>query len=125
MEFSLPISSTSLQRMACDCSVTRVLLSQESVTIDVGRSKRVISGPARKALMARDGHCRWPGCERPASWCDGHHVVHWIDGGGTDLDNLVLLCRMVHEGGWQLIKTESGQTITIAPSSPFMGKSPP
>jgi len=95
------------------------------VTIDVGRSKRVISGPARKALMARDGHCRWPGCERPASWCDGHHVVHWIDGGGTDLDNLVLLCRMVHEGGWQLIKTESGQTITIAPSSPFMGKSPP
>src|SRR5437764_11600018 len=102
MEFSLPISSVAVQRMACDCSVTRVLLSQESVTIDVGRSKRVISGPARKALMARDGHCRWPGCERPASWCDGHHVVHWIDGGGTDLDNLVLLCRMVHEGGWQL-----------------------
>src|SRR5256884_2072778 len=129
MEFSLPISSTSLQRMACDCSVTRVLLNQESVTIDVGRSKRVISGPARKALAARDGHCRWPGCERPASWCDGHHVVHWIDGGGTDLDNLVLLCRrhhrMVHEGGWQLIKTESGQIITLAPSSPFMGKSPP
>ena len=125
MEFSLPISAAAVQRMACDCSVTRVLLSQESVTIDVGRSKRVISGPARKALMARDGHCRWPGCERPASWCDGHHVVHWIDGGGTDLDNLVLLCRMVHEGGWQLIKTESGQTITIAPSSPFMGKSPP
>src|SRR5207249_8189882 len=74
MEFSLPISSTSLQRMACDCSVTRVLLNQESVTIDVGRSKRVISGAARKALAARDGHCRWPGCERPASWCDGHHL---------------------------------------------------
>src|SRR5439155_131651 len=93
MEFSLPIAAAAVQRMACDCSVTRVLLSQESVTIDVGRSKRVISGAARKALMARDGHCRWPGCERPASWCDGHHVVHWIDGGGTDLDNLVLLCR--------------------------------
>src|SRR5438874_3024838 len=60
---------------ACDCSVTRVLLNQESVTIDVGRSKRVISGPARKALAARDGHCRWPGCERPASWCDGHPLV--------------------------------------------------
>src|SRR5438309_8145145 len=127
MEFSLPISSTSVQRMACDCSVTRVLLNQESVTIDVGRSKRVISGAARKALMARDGHCRWPDCERPASWCDGHHVVHWIDGGGTDLDNLVLLCRrhhrMVHEGGWQLIKTKSGQIITLAPSSPFMDAS--
>src|SRR5438094_628684 len=129
MEFSLPISAAAVQRMACDCSVTRVLLSQESVTIDVGRAKRIVSAPLKRALKARDGHCRWPGCERPASWCDGHHVIHWIDGGGTDLDNLVLLCRrhhrMVHEGGWQLIKTESGQIITIAPSSPFMGKSPP
>src|SRR5207247_455065 len=62
MEFSLPISSVAVQRMACDCSVTRILLSQESLVIDIGRSKRVISGPARKALSARDGHCRWPGC---------------------------------------------------------------
>src|SRR5947208_12866743 len=98
MEFSLPISSTSLQRMACDCSVTRVLLNQESGTIDVGRSKRVISGAARKAMAARDGHCRWPGCERPASWCDGHHLVHWIHGGTTDLDNLVLLWGLLPKG---------------------------
>ena len=55
--------------------------------------------------------------------------VHWIHGGTTDLDNLVLLCRrhhrMVHEGGWQLVKCEDSQIVTIAPSSPFMGKSPP
>ena len=123
MEFSLPISSVAVQRMACDCSVTRILLSQESLVIDIGRSKRVISGPARKALSARDGHCRWPGCERPASWCDGHHLVHWIDGGDTDLDNLVLLCRrhhrMLHEGGWQVIKTEEGELLTIAPTVTF------
>ena len=123
MEFSLPISSVAVQRMACDCSVTRILLSQESLVIDIGRSKRVISGPARKALSARDGHCRWPGCERPASWCDGHHLVHWIDGGDTDLDNLVLLCRrhhrMLHEGGWQVIKTEEGELVTIAPTVTF------
>src|SRR6059036_1653663 len=122
MEFSLPISSTSVQRMACDCSVTRVLLSQESVTIDVGRSKRVISNSLRKVLKIRDGHCRWPGCERPASWCDGHHLVHWIHGGTTDLDNLVLLCRrhhrMVHEGGWQLIKSDR-QIVVIAPTITF------
>src|SRR5438874_5223501 len=123
MEFSLPISSTSLQRMACDCSVTRVLLSQESVTIDVGRSRRMITGPARKALNARDGHCRWPGCERPASWCDGHHIVHWIEGGTNEPNNLVLLCRrhhrMVHEGGWQLVKCDDGQIITLAPTITF------
>src|SRR6266566_4259643 len=123
MEFSFPISSSSVQRMACDCSVTRVLLSQESVTIDVGRSKRVISGGLSRALKARDGHCGWPGCERSASMCDGHHLVHWINGGPTDLDNLVLLCRrhhrMVHEGGWQLIKTRDHQVVTIAPTITF------
>ena len=123
MEFSLPISSTSIQRMACDCSVTRVLLNQESVTIDVGRARRVISGALTRALKARDGHCRWPGCERSASMCDGHHLVHWIHGGPTDLDNLVRLCRrhhrMVQEGGWQLIKTEHQKIVTIAPTITF------
>jgi len=123
MEFSLPISSTAAQRMACDCSVTRVLLSQESLVMDVGRAKPIVSGTLRRALAVRDGRCRWSGCERPASKCDGHHVVHWIDGGPTDLDNLVLLCRrhhrMVHESGWQLIKTEDGDVITIAPTVTF------
>jgi hypothetical protein len=123
MDFSLPLSSTSIQRIACDCSVTRVILSQESLPIDVARSRRVISGAVSKALKARDGHCRWPGCERPASWCDGHHLVHWIHGGPTDLDNLVLLCRrhhrMVHEGGWKLIKTEDEEIVTIAPTITF------
>ena len=123
MEFSLPISSASVQRMACDCSVTRVLLSQDSLPIDLGRSKRVIDGALSKALKIRDQHCRWPGCERSASYCDGHHLIHWIHGGPTDLDNLVLLCRrhhrMVHEGDWQLIKTEDGQIITIAPTVTF------
>ena len=122
MELSLPISSTTVQRLACDCSVTRVLLSQESLVIDVGRSKRVIAGGLRAALQLRDRHCRWPGCERPAARCDGHHVVHWVHGGPTDLDNLVLLCRrhhrMVHEGGWQMIRVD-GRVVTVAPTTVF------
>ena len=123
MEFSLPISSVAVQRMACDCSVTRVLLSQESLVMDVGRAKPIVSSSLRRALKVRDGHCRWPGCERTASKCDGHHLVHWINGGPTELDNLVLLCRrhhrMVHEGGWQLIKCDDGQIATIAPTVTF------
>ena len=124
MEFSLPISSTTLQRMACDCSVTRVLLDQDSVVVDMGRSKRVVSNALRAALKIRDGHCQWAGCEREASRCDGHHILHWISGGETNLDNLVLLCRrhhrMVHEGGWQLVKDEeSHQVAVVAPTIRF------
>src|SRR5256886_11461415 len=67
MEFSLPISSLAVQRMACDCSVTRVLLSQESLVMDVGRAKPIVSSPLRRGLNGRDGHVPRPGGERPAS----------------------------------------------------------
>lgn len=122
MEFSLPISARGVQRIACDCSVTRVLLDQESAVVDMGRSTRVIPTALRNALRLRDGHCQWPGCERPASWCDGHHIVHWVEGGSTDLDNLVLLCRrhhrMVHEGGWKLVRI-NGRVVPVAPTLNF------
>ena len=71
---------------------------QDSVIIDVGRSQRTIAGAKRRALVARDKHCQWPGCERPASWCDGHHIVHWIDGGETSLDNCALLWGLLPKG---------------------------
>ena len=91
--------------------------------IDVGRSKRIVAGPLRKALELRDRNCRWPGCERQASLCDGHHLVHWMHGGATDLDNCVLLCkrhhRMVHEGHWRLIRTDDGKIVTLAPRTLF------
>jgi hypothetical protein len=123
MEFSLPVSSRTIERLACDSSIARVLLDSESTVIDVGRSKRVVSEPARRALKARDGSCRWPGCERPASWSAAHHVVHWIHGGSTDLDNLILLCHrhhwMVHEGNWQLVRGDDGRMLTIPPTVTF------
>ena len=123
MERSAPVSSATTQRLACDATVTRVLLSQDSMVIDVGRSKRVVDGALRKALMVRDKHCQWPNCERPASWCDGHHLLHWIHGGETSLENCMLLCkrhhRMVHEGGWQIVKTDEGHIVTVAPTVTF------
>ena len=121
-EFSLPVSSKTVERWACDSSITRVLM-QDSVPIDVGRSKRTIRGPRRRALVARDKHCRWPGCERPASCCDGHHLVYWINGGSDELENMVLLCQrhhwMVHEGGWQIIKTDTDGLLPVAPMLTF------
>jgi hypothetical protein len=123
MEFSLPISSKAVERLACDSSISRVLLDSDSMVIDVGRSKRVVSEPMRRALVARDGSCRWPACDRPASWSAAHHVVHWIHGGGTDLDNLILLChrhhRMVHEGNWQIVQGDLGAILVIPPTVTF------
>jgi uncharacterized protein DUF222/HNH endonuclease len=123
LEFSLPISAKAVERIACDCNVTRILLGADSMVIDVGRSKRKISPAQRRALNVRDKGCRWPGCDRPATWTSGHHFVHWTKGGPTDLPNLVLLCYrhhwMVHEGGWQLVKTDDAQLLTIPPTFSF------
>ena len=123
MEHSLPVSSKTIERLACDSSIARVLLNSESLVIDVGRSKRVVSEPGRRALAARDGHCKWPECDRPASRSAAHHVVHWIHGGSTDLDNLILLCHrhhwMVHEGNWQIVRGEDGCMLTIPPAVSF------
>ncbi len=62
----------------------------------VGRSSRTVSGQQFKALVARDRHCVVKGCTRPPRDCEGHHVLHWLLGGLTDLDNLVLLCHRHH-----------------------------
>jgi len=123
MEFSLPISAKAVERLACDSSVTRILLGSDSTVIDVGRAKRTISGPQRKALKVRDKGCVWPGCDRPATWTEGHHLVHWIHNGPGDLSNLVLLCYrhhwMVHEGEWQIVRSDDGRMLTIPPITPY------
>jgi len=119
MEFSTPISATTVQRLACDANVSRVVFGPASVVVDVGRAARVVSGATRRALNARDQHCQWPGCERTASWSSAHHLVHWTQGGPTDLSNLILLCHrhhwMVHEGGWKLAQSAEGRLLAIPP----------
>lgn len=123
LELSLPISSKTVERLACDASITRMVLGSDSAVIDVGRAKRTISGPARKALNIRDEHCTWPGCERPASWSAGHHLVHWIHGGSNEPANLALLCYRhhwkVHEGKWQIVRGDDGRMLTIPPTITF------
>src|SRR6202165_4841810 len=96
LEFSLPISAKAGERLPCDCSVTRILLSSDSVVIDVGRSKRVITPSQRRALNVRDKGCRFPGCDRAATWTSGHHIVHGLRGGPGDVPNVVLLCYRHH-----------------------------
>jgi hypothetical protein len=119
MEFSTPIAAVTVQRLACDANIARVVFGPDSVVVDVGRAVRVVSGATRRALNARDQHCQWPGCERTASWSAAHHLVHWIQGGPTDLSNLILLCHrhhwMVHEGGWKLARSDDGRLLALPP----------
>src|ERR1700681_3967580 len=126
MEYSLPVSADTVQRLACDGTITRVVLAPESVVIDVGRARRVVAGAMRRALNARDGHCKWPRCDRPASWSDAQHIVHWTNGGETDLANMVLLCHrhhwMSHEGGWQLVRTAEGEVLAVPPRPPGLAR---
>jgi hypothetical protein len=116
LELSLPISTRTAERLACDCTMSRVLLA-DSMVIDVGRATRTVSAPTRRALRVRDKGCRFPGCDRPVNWSSPHHIIHWTRGGPGNLPNLVLLCyyhhRLVHEGGWQVIK--SGREFRFLP----------
>jgi 5-methylcytosine-specific restriction endonuclease McrA len=97
-----PISAEAARRMTCDASVSRVITRGSSEPLDVGRRTQVVPAGIRRAVVVRDRHCRFPGCDRPQGWSDAHHVVHWAHGGDTALSNLVLLCRrhhrLVHHG---------------------------
>jgi len=102
--FTGPIHPDDIRKLLCDCTVSRVVTGPRSEVLDVGRARRTVPPPMRRALLVRDDGCRFPGCNRPPGWCDAHHIVHVCDGGPTALDNLVLLCdrhhHVVHEPGW-------------------------
>lgn len=101
-----PLSAAAIRRLACDADVLPVVLGTESEVLDLGRTARLVPAPLRRALAVRDRGCVWPGCDRPPSWTDAHHVTHWVDGGETSLANCVLLCRRhhtrAHRGDWQI-----------------------
>lgn len=85
-----------IRMLACDASVSRIVLGPDSEVLDVGRKTRVWSPAQRRAIVVRDRHCTTPGCERPPHWCDIHHEDHWADGGTTSVDKGKLLCRFHH-----------------------------
>ena len=107
LDLSLPISIRTAERLACDCTMSRVLLA-DSMVIDVGKATRTVSAPKMRALRVRDKGCRFAGCDRQVNWSNPHHLVYRSRGGSDKLENLVLLCffhhRLVHEGGWQVVK---------------------
>jgi hypothetical protein len=90
------LSAVTLERLTCDCDISRVITVGRSEVLDVGRATRTISPAIWKALVVRDRHCQAPGCDRPPDSCEAHHIVHWSRGGPTNLQNLQLLCWNHH-----------------------------
>jgi hypothetical protein len=107
----MPISSKTVQRLACDGTLCRVIKA-DSIVIDVGRATRAISGSQRRGINARHHRCCGQDCDRPVSMTSVHHIEFWASGGPNNLPNMLPLCyfhhRLVHEGGWQVVKGGEG-----------------
>ena len=119
LEWAQPIPAETARRLACDAAITPIFPGSESDQPRAGQTSRAISGSQRKALVARDKGCRFPGCDRPPDWTDAYHLQHWADGGKHVMKNLVLLCRrhhrMVHEQGWRLVVVGDGDVAAEPP----------
>ena len=106
------------RRVACDAGLVVLRHAPDGGVLDVGRRTRTIPTALRRALEGRDrNQCQFPGCS--SRHCDAHHVVHWADGGPTQLANLVLLCRFchraVHEEGFQVVADSAGRFQFLRP----------
>ncbi len=102
-----PVSIDTIERLACSGGVTEVTFDSQGQPLDLGREERLYSRRQRRALAARDGGCVAPGCDRPPSWTEAHHINHWArDGGRTDIADGILLCRhhhlLFHNNGWEI-----------------------
>ncbi len=122
------VSAETARRLVCEAAIVEMQHGAGGEILDVGRRTRTISPALRRALAARDGQCRFPGCQNRR--CDSHHIVHWADGGETALDNLVLLCRRhhraVHEEGFRITLDAAGEVEFMPPNGrPFPVAPPP
>jgi hypothetical protein len=113
------VSTRTVSWLACTALLVPVLLDDHGMPLKLGRSQRLFTPAQRLALAVRDKGCVFPGCDRPPSWCEAHHIGSWADGGPTDLANGCLLCayhhRLIHTGDWQLEMGADGQPVVIPP----------
>jgi hypothetical protein len=101
-----PVSAATARRFLCEQGALPVILGGANETLELGRSRRYFSAAQRIALAVRDGGCRWPGCDSPPSWSEAHHVDMFSEGGKTNVNDGILLCRrhhmILHNNGWHI-----------------------
>jgi hypothetical protein len=114
-ESDLPLPT--VQRLCCDGAVVAVVEGNGRV-LDVGRKQRTVPTALKRALLARDRGCTFPGCHHQR-FLEAHHVRHWADGGETSLDNLLTLCgthhALIHEGGFSVERRADGSCYFVRP----------
>ena len=94
--FGSALSAVEARLLACDAQIIPMILGSKGEILDQGRTKRTVTPAQSAALAQRDRGCTYPTCDIPPQWCDGHHIIHWANGGPSDLSNLALLCRHHH-----------------------------
>jgi hypothetical protein len=90
------LAPETVRRLACDAVVIPAVLGSAGEVLDLGQQVRLFTAAQTRRLWLRDRHCTYPGCDMPGQWCDAHHLVHWADGGPSDLSNAGLLCERHH-----------------------------
>jgi hypothetical protein len=118
MGFGALISAARARWLACDGTATRVIMGPEGQPLEMGRSHRVVPPHLRRAVEVRDKTCVFAGCGAPHHWCDVHHLLHWIDGGQTSLENSGLLCERHHtqvHHGFRIERQPDGRWATYRP----------
>jgi hypothetical protein len=115
------LSAAEARRLACDACVVPMVLSSDSMPLDVGRQQRLATAALRDALALRDRGCSFPSCDRPPRHCHAHHMTSWLDGGETKLSNMCLLCEyhhvIVHRQGWHIRLDARGYPDFIPPKT--------
>ncbi len=101
------LSTETVRRHICDTGTQTIYFDHTGLEpLQVGRTQRLFTPRQRQALAARDGGCRFPHCDRPVSWTEAHHTTPWHDGGQTDTNVGILLCRhhhlLIHDNGWRI-----------------------
>ena len=123
------VDAPTLSTYLCDCTLHRVLTKGRSAVLDYGTATRTIPANLWNALVIRDEHCRFPGCDRPSPWCEGHHVRWVTHGGATEIDNLVLLCtrhhHKLHQPEWQAKLLPDATFEVTDPNGMVRATSPP
>jgi hypothetical protein len=129
LEHGPALAPETARRLGCDAALAAIV-EQDGKPLSVGRRTRSIPPALRRALRCRDGgRCAFPGCEH-SRFLHAHHIQHWARGGHTELQNLIQLCsahhRLVHEGGFQVRRTQDGGATFHRPDGrPIPAAGPP